>query len=230
MTGCDECAVQLEGAWARCPLCGADAAAGGAGASGVAVARPDPLPSIPLAFSRRRLFRALFLTSLAMIVLSLAAQLLFSGQQGAPGALRIVWLAIVTLWLVTIMAVRKRHNLAKGTLYLVVIVSAMSVYWDYLTGWHGWSLSFTIPIVCGSSILALMITVQLTRIEVGDHILYTVVTVLLGLAPIVFLVLGWVSTSIPSLICGSLSVITLALLQTTRGAEVRHELKKRLNV
>lgn len=223
MRRCKACRVGIEGEWAHCPLCGT-VTSGDRGYEG------DPLPAIPLSFSRRHLLRVLFLTSLAMIALSFAAQLFFNGEQGSPGALRIVWIGIVSLWLLVIMAVRKRRNLAKGTLYLVVLVGAMSAYWDSLTGWHGWSLSYVIPIVCGSAMLALMITVRLMRIEVGDHILYTVVTVLLGLVPVVFFVLGWVDHPLPTLICGSLSFITLGVLQATRSSEMKHELTKRLNL
>jgi len=68
------------------------------------------------------------------------------------------------------------------------------------------------------------------RIEVGEHILYSGLTVLLGLAPIVFLALGWVNNPVPSAICGALSLITLVLMQFARGPDVRHELAKRLHL
>jgi hypothetical protein len=55
-------------------------------------------------------------------------------------------------------------------------------------------------------------------------------TVLLGLAPIVFLALGWVNNPVPSATCGALSLITLVLMQLARGPDVRHELAKRLHL
>ncbi|MFC7375744.1 MULTISPECIES: DUF6320 domain-containing protein [unclassified Brachybacterium] len=251
MTRCPECRIHIEGAWDRCPLCaapvvadapvgtGASAGAGagagagadaGGGADAVTRAPDSPFPAVPLRFSRRRVLRALFLTSIAVIIASFLAQLLFSAELGRMGVLRSVWLGISAMWLVVLTAVRTRRNLAKSTVYFVVLVALVCVYWDYLTGWHGWSVTFAVPIVCASSILALLITVRLMRIAVGEHIVYSGLTVLLGLAPIGFLAFGWVTTPLPSAICGALSVVALVLLQLARGPDVRHELAKRLHL
>ena len=220
MRRCTACAVDIEGTWTRCPLCAApvegDATAG-------------PFPAVPLRYSRRRVLRVLFLTSLTLIVASYVAQLLFSRDATGIGVPRSVWLGVITMWLVVLMAVRKRRNLAKGTVYLVVVVNLVSVYWDYLTGWRGWSLTYAIPIVNVCSIVALMITVRLLRTETGEHIVYSGLTLLLGLAPIAFLAVGWVTNPLPSSICGAIG-LTLVLMQLARGPDLRHELAKRLHL
>lgn len=221
MRRCSECSVDVEGAWTRCPLCAAalvgDATAG-------------PLPTVPLRFSRRRVVRALFAASIAVIVGSFAAQLLFSRGAADLGVLRFVWLGVITMWLVVLMAVRKRRNIAKGTVYLVVMVGLLCVYWDYLTGWHRWSLTYAVPIVCACSIVALLIAVRVLRTEVGEYIVYSGLTMILGLAPLGFLAFGWVTTPLPSAICGALSVFALVMIQVTRGVYLRHELTKRLDL
>lgn len=221
MRQCTECHVRVEGTWSRCPLCSAHLAGH---------ASPSPLPDVPLTFSRRRLLRILFLASLAVIGASFLAQLLFPHRASDIGALRSVWLGIATMWLIVLMAVRKRGNVAKGTVYLVVLVGLLCVYWDYLTGWHRWSLTYAVPIVCACAVVALLITVRAMRIDVGEHIVYSALTVLLGIAPLIFLALGWTTTPLPSAICGVLSVLVLGLLQIARGPEVRHELAKRLHL
>lgn len=221
MRRCAECAVDIEGAWTRCPLCGGPVA-------GEAVR--DPLPAVPLKFSRRRVLKVLFLTSIAVIVASFAAQLLFNRGLDEIGVLRSVWLGVATMWLLVLMALRKRRNVAKGTVYLVALIGLACVYWDYLTGWHGWALTYAVPIVCGCAVVAVLITVRVMSIEIGDHILYSGLTGLLGLAPIGFLALGWVTNPVPSAICGSLSIFALVGLQLVRGPEVRHELAKRMRL
>ncbi|MFV0432676.1 MAG: DUF6320 domain-containing protein [Leucobacter sp.] len=223
MMRCDACAVGIEGFWSRCPLCDAEIPATGG-------AVPSPLPDVPLKFSRRHVLRVLFITSLALILASLAAQLIFSRGLDGIGILRSIWLGVTAMWLVVLMAVRKRRNVAKGTLYLVVIVSLVCLYWDYLTGWHEWSVTYAIPILCTCSIVAVLITVRVMRIEIGEHILYSSVTVLLGLVPIVFLLLGWVTDPIPSVICIVLSLLVLALVQLDASDEMKHELRKRLHL
>ncbi|GAA4517723.1 DUF6320 domain-containing protein [Brevibacterium yomogidense] len=221
MKRCAQCSVDIEGPWGACPLCGTVTAG---------EASPDPFPAVSLEFSRRRVFKILFLTSLAVILASLGAQLLFNRGEDSIGVLRSLWLGVTAMWLVVVMAVRKRRNVAKGTVYLVVLVGLLCVYWDYLTAWHGWSLTYAVPSLCACSIVALLITVQIMHIEVGEHVVHTGLAVLLGLAPIGFLGFGWVADPLPSVVCGVLSLIALALLVFTRGAEVRHELAKRLHL
>ncbi|SJM65082.1 DUF6320 domain-containing protein [Gulosibacter sp. 10] len=221
MRRCEACRIDVEGNWARCPLCSAPLAGGSV---------PSPFPAVPLSFSRRRVLKVLFLSSLAVIVLSLAAQLLFSRDRADIGVFRSIWLGVSAMWLVVLMAARKRRNLAKGTAYLVVIVSLVCVYWDYLTGWHGWALTFAVPAICACSVVALLITVWVMRIETGEHIVYSGLTVLLGLVPILFLVLGWVDTAWPSVACVALSAVTITALQVAGGHVARHELAKRLHL
>lgn len=221
MKHCAECDVKIEGAWEQCPLCATPT---------TGQATRSAFPAIPLSFSRRRIFKILFLSSIALILGSFAAQLLLDRGSAGFGALRSLWLGVSAMWLVVIMAVRKRRNVAKNIVYLVTVAGLVCVYWDYLTGWHGWSLSYAVPIVFGSSIIALLITVRVIRMEVGEYIVYSGLTVLLGLTPIVFLVFGWVTHPLPSAICGAISVIALVVLQVYRGAEVRHELAKRLHL
>ena len=78
MRRCGTCAVDLEGDWRTCPLCGA-ATEGDAS--------PDPYPTVALEYSRRRIFRLLFAASAVVILGSLGVQLLFgNGTMSASGA------------------------------------------------------------------------------------------------------------------------------------------------
>ncbi|MDN5558777.1 MAG: DUF6320 domain-containing protein [Ruaniaceae bacterium] len=221
MRRCNECCADVEGTWTHCPLCGS-ALAGEA-------TRPA-IPPIPLRFNRQRVFKALFVSSIVVILGSFVAMFLLRRTLDDVGIVRSVWLGVSAMWLVVVMAARKRRNLAKGTVYLVVLLSLVSVYWDYLTGWHAWSVTYAVPIICASAVVAIQILVRLMRIEVGDYIVYSGLTALLGLTPIVFWAAGWITHPLPSLICVVLSLGTLVPLQLARIAETRHELAKRLNM
>lgn len=221
MRRCTECAVRIEGNWSRCPLCGSHL---------VGHPSPDPLPSVPLRFSRRRLLRILAVISLVLVALSFGVQLWLGHRPAEFGAVRSVWLGVCTMWLVALMAVRGRRDLARSTLALLIIASLVCTYWDYLTGWHRWSLTFAVPIMCGCAIIALVILEHVMRLEVGEHALYSALTVLLGIVPILFLLLGWVTTPVPSAICVVLALLSLALLQLERTADVRDELAKKLHL
>lgn len=221
MTRCTECRVDIEGAWSRCPLC-----------AGSVSGEPSlsPIPAVPLRFSRRRVFKALTITSIVVILASFAVQLLFNSGSSGIGAVRSVWLGVCATWLLVLMMVRKRSNVAKSAVYFVALGSLIAIYWDYLNAWSAWSVTYAVPTLCAGSIVALTITVRAMRIDVGDHIVYSGLTVLLGLTPVLFLSLGWVTNPLPSLICGALSFLTLVWLQLTSGREARHELSKRLHL
>ncbi|GAA2186840.1 DUF6320 domain-containing protein [Leucobacter alluvii] len=221
MRRCEECAVTIEGTWATCPLCQTAL---------IGDASPDPLPSVPLTFSKRRILKALFFASLAVILVSFVVQLFFARDLDGIGVWRSIWLGVTAMWLVVLMAVRKRRNVAKGTVYLVALIGLVCVYWDYLGGWQRWSLTYAVPIVCASAIIALLITVQLLRIDVAEHLVYSGLTVLLGLAPFVFLVFRWVNNPWASWSCIVVSLVALGDVQILRGREMRLELAKRFHL
>lgn len=221
MRECARCAIAIEGDWHRCPLCGAPTH----GEPGI-----DPYPTVALEYSRRKLVRLLLIASAVVIAASLLAQLLFGTDPSGIGVGRSIWLGIITMWLVAVTAVRKRRNLAKSTVYFIVVAGALTAYWDYLTGWHGWALSYAIPSLCAGAILALQITVRILRVDAADHIVHTGLAVLLGLTPLVFLGFGWVHAPLLSLGCGMLSLIALAHLLISRSGEVVHELRTRLHL
>ncbi|AZZ39999.1 hypothetical protein C0Z10_09815 [Acidipropionibacterium jensenii] len=220
MKRCRACRVSIEGDWEVCPLCRGPVEG---------EATTSPLPRVPLVFSRRRVLRVLFVCSLVVILGSFAIQLLFHRGTSGIGVLRSIWLGVVAGWLVVLMAVRKRRNAAKGTVYLVLVVGGVSAYWDYLTGWHGWSLSYVVPIVCASSIAAVLIAVRVMRMEVGDHIVYSGLIGLLGLVPILFLVFGWAPNPIASWVCVAISAVGL-MRMLAWFPEARRELAKRLRL
>lgn len=221
MRQCAECSVHIEGDWPECPLCAAPT-------SGQPT--PSPFPDPPLRFSQRRVLKVLFAVSLIVIVSSIVNQLIFPDWFESIGDWRFVWLGVITMWLVVLTGVRKRRNFAKGTLYLLVILWFICVYWDYFTGWEGWSLTYAIPIVASFALVAVLIVVWTTRIEVGEHIIYSALTAVLGLVPAIFLILHKVSDPIPSIICVALSVFTLIVVAVVRWRHIRHELGKRFDL
>jgi peptidoglycan/LPS O-acetylase OafA/YrhL len=190
----------------------------------------SPFPAVDLGFSGRRLSRTLFATSLGVVLASFGAQLLFGHESNDIGLLRSIWLGVAAMWLVVLLALHKRHNVAKAAVYLVVAGGLVCAYWDYLTNWPGWSLTYAVPSLSACATIAVLITVHLMRTDVAEHILYSGLLVLLGLAPLVVLVAGWVENPWPSVACVIISLVLLVHLVRTRGADARHELAKRLHV
>lgn len=220
MSHCPDCDADVRGDWRGCPLCG-EPLAGGSNPA------PAPWPDVPLRFDSRQVMRVLLLVSVVVIAGAFGALVIFP----APfNGLRLTAFGLAALWLVVVIAVRKRRNVAKSIVYLVVVTSLLSLYGDYLGGWRGWSTTYVIPITCSASIIALLIAVRIARMRPGDYVVYSWLTILMGVVPALFVAFGWVTNPLPSWISVGLSVLMLVAMQAFRGGEIQHELSKRLHV
>lgn len=221
MKKCKECRIQVTGRWQTCPLCGRELEISGNQSS------PDPFPKIPLTFNRRKTFYLLIIYSVVFILFFFALEVF---QPAEIQRLEYVLLAVMSLWLVVLILIRKRRNIAKGIVYLILSFSTLSLYFDYISGWQGWSLTYAIPIVCGTSLLAMSIAVRVIRLNVGDYVLYMQLAAVLGFIPFFFLLLDKVSAVWPSWFSILLSSIMLLSVLGKHRAEIFAELKKRMDV
>lgn len=223
MSRCIECRVEVRGEWAVCPLCRAPLEPGG-GELGGAVA-PAPWPDLPLRFDWRVVLRLVVWVSVLVI----------GGTLGAMVFIPVPWVRLMvmgfaTLWLVALITIRKRRNIAKVIVYLVVVFAGLCVYADHLSGWRAWSTTYVIPILCGASIIALLVAVRLARMRPGDYLVYSWLTLLFSVIPALFLAFGWVTHTLPSWISVAMGFAMLVWMQVFHGAEVQHEVRKRLHL
>ena len=217
MRKCDQCLVDIKGDWLTCPLCHQPL-------KQLEKVTPSAYPDVPLQFNKQRIIKWLVGLSLLVIIAIFAFAFIWRGEiRLFEGSV----LAVGTIWLVLLIILRKRRNVSKSVLYLLVSLSLVSVYLDYLLGWSGWSLTYSIPIFCSSSLLGMFISIILVRMKPGDYTLYLVVADILGLIPAVFLFMGWVSVSIPAWLSIVLSVLMLIFILTFRWSDIQRELKKR---
>ncbi|WP_027108306.1 DUF6320 domain-containing protein [Lacticigenium naphthae] len=220
MKYCPECKIELKGDPPNCPLCEATVI------DRDGEVEPNPYPEIPLRFRRERIFRYLIGFSLLIILSYILAELFFDLS---VGFVEYLLFAVVSLWVSMLILIRKRRNIAKSIVYLLVTFSLLSLYLDAIQGWSGWSLTYAIPSISISALLAMQISVRMVRMEIGDYILYIQLAALLGIIPGVFLLFNWTSSPVFSLFSfGLSSVFFLGMLIRHRYA-IRLELKKRLD-
>ncbi len=221
MRYCHHCNAPNRGEWDQRPLCQTtlDEAAD--------PVLPDPYPKIPLRFNKEIVWKYLTLISFVLIIAFLLIELIWIGRMEN---LQLALFGIMSMWLSVLILIRKRRNIAKGIVYLIVSLSLLCIYLDYLSGWSGWSTTYAVPIICSFAIISLYIAVRLVNLGVRDYVLYLLTAALLGLLPALFLTLDWVTTPLPSSLSVMMSAVTLVIILLYHGGEIWRELEKRMHV
>lgn len=216
---CKKCGVQVRGAEIFCPLCQHRLPGG----------PEEPVyPKIPTVYRQHEFFfKCLILCSVAAGVVCAAVNLLIPGN-GFWSVF--VALGILCFWVSLAYAVRKKDNIPHTITVQVFLISILSVGWDFITGWHGWSLDFVIPIACSTAMLSLFIIAKVMRLPPEDYLVYFMVDILFGVVPLVFYLTGLTRVAVPSVVCISLSILSLAALIVFEGREMLRELIRRVHV
>jgi hypothetical protein len=219
MRTCKKCGVKVRGAETVCPLCQHRLSG-----------EPEEAvyPQIPTVYKQHEMFfKCLILSSVAAGVVCVAVNLLLPA--GGFWSVFVV-LGILCFWVSLAYAVRKKDNIPKNITGQVFLVSVLSFGWDWLTGWRGWSLNFVIPIACSVALLSLAIVAKVMRMPPGDYIAYFTIDIVFGIVPLVFYLTGLISIATPSVVCISLSILSLSALLVFEGKNMLQEMAKRFHV
>ncbi len=221
MQYCEKCKVSLKGNNKICPLCG-----------GIVQKQeeeaPEVFPFIPTIYQEFNiLLRTMIMVSITAIIITFAVNLIFT--RSSNWSLFVAG-AVLCMWISLYFVIRKRHNIPKTIVWQVVLLTTISVIWDILTGWRGWSIDFVFPIACVAAILVIPIAYRILKIGVRDLLIYIFMDAIFGLIPMIFLAFGFLQIIVPSIICAAVSAISLAAIIIYEGDNMKSELKKRMHI
>ncbi|MFC6464723.1 DUF6320 domain-containing protein [Marinilactibacillus sp. GCM10026970] len=218
MNQCPHCQAMVKGEWLKCPLCGQQIME-----LEQAEVASDPFPAIPLRFNRARVTELLTLISVVAVVIYFLVQWLWSFEFFG---LDYIIFGIMSMWMVVLIIIRKRRNITKGILYLILLLSGISLYFDFINEWSGWSITYSIPIICIFALVAMFLAIQMVRLDTEEYVLYLQAAALLGFIPLIFLLLGWTTQPLPSLISFMISTMMFWSVIILHGKEIRRTLRK----
>lgn len=221
MQYCNQCRVRIRGRNERCVLCGNTLSDSGAEAS------ERIFPEIPPAFESHMALRIMIFISFAVAIASFAIRILFPTNVNWP--IYVVF-GLGSMWLGLIVVLSKRHNIPKTIMWQVTVVTFLSILWDWLTGWRGWSVDYLIPIVYVAAIIVMYITAKIMKLSIRNYVTYAFIACLFGIIPVLFIVFHWVQTLYPSILCVTISVIFLAAIIIFQGDNIKKELGKGLHI
>lgn len=222
MQYCNYCRVYIRGNTRKCQLCGNILTA-----DSCEDKQQEVYPRIPPAYERHLAVRIMLFISIVAIVVNFAVYIMFPISIKWPV---FVVFGLLSMWISLIMVIRKRHNIPKNIMWQVTIALVLSIFWDWRTGWRGWSLDYVTPIVCIAAMLVMYVTAKIMKLSIRDYIIYSLIDGLFGIIPILFILLNWVNVYYPSIICVGTSIIFLSAIFIFQGENIKIELDKRMHI
>lgn len=138
---------------------------------------------------------------------------------------------VASMWLASSIGFFKRYNLLKNAMWQLVIMTNVSILWDWLTGWRGWSVDFVLPIVSVAILLFMFVIATVQKWPAKEYMVYLVMASVYGLfVPLLLLVFGAVSLQWPSLIGIVVCFLSLVGILLFKWKEFREEMDKKFHV
>lgn len=220
MLECEYCKVEIEGEFQSCPLCNGIL-------SGESTVN-STFPLIPTIYQEyNKLIRIMIFISIVTSVVFVAINMIFLK---IPRLSIIIIAALACMWMGLILIIRKKDNIPKTIMWLVALVTALAVIWDYSMGWMGWSINYVLPLVCTATMIIMAIAGKILKIGPKDYIVYILIDSLFGFIPIIFLAIGLLKVTFPSIICVATSAISVSALLLFQGQNTKQELNKRMHL
>ena len=184
-------------------------------------------PTILPFYQSHLAIKTMIFISIASIVVSFAVNMMFPSTINWPLLLVFV---LISIWLGLIVIVQKRYHIPKKIIWQVAIISSLSIFWDWKTGWRGWSLNYVIPIACVSAMVIMYVTAKIMKLSIKDYITYSLIDGFFGIIPILFILFDWVDVVYPSIISVAVSIISLSAIFIFQGKDIKAELNKRMHI
>ncbi len=187
----------------------------------------NAFPEIPPFYESQLALKIMVFISIVAVVVSFGISMIFPSRINWP----ILFLfAVISIWVGLIIIVQKRYHIPKKIIWQVVIISILAVFWDYETGWRGWSLDYVIPIACVSAMIIMYVTAKIINLSTRDYITYALLDGIFGIIPVVFLIFDMVNVIYPSIISIGFSIISLSAIFIFQGKEIKSEINKRMHI
>ncbi|MBC7087621.1 MAG: hypothetical protein H5T96_03905 [Tissierellales bacterium] len=220
MKYCEYCKVYIPEDREICPLCGNKLEI-------ISEDNEQIFPKIPSIFKRNLALKIMGFISVVTIIMSFALYYIFPTRINWP---LLVFFGIISVWLDLFFLIRKKTHLPKKIIWQVLIITILSILWDFYTGFRGWSIEFVFPIICILAMLVMYILALVMKLSINDFITYILIDIFFGIIPIIFIVLNLVEIIYPSIISATISIISLSAILIFEGKNILYELKKRMHI
>ena len=141
-----------------------------------------------------------------------------------------VILGILSFWLTFSTGINRKHGFMRILFAEIISIITLSIIWDFITGFHKWSLMFVLPLICIAYTITFLIIRIFTSYTKKEYILYTYLNSLIGLIPLYFILENKLSILWPSYISVSTSIFALIFLFIFNHHTLEAEIERRLHI
>lgn len=187
----------------------------------------EVFPQIPPFYESHLALKIMIFISIIALVVSFGINMIFPSDINWP---ILFMFAVISIWGGLFIIVQKRYHIPKKIVWQVIIISILAVFWDYKTGWRGWSLDYVIPIACVSAMIIMYVTAKIMHLSNRDYITYILLDGLFGIIPVIFIIFDLVNVVYPSIISVGFSIISLSAIFIFEGKDIKAEMTKRMHV
>lgn len=187
----------------------------------------DVFPEVAPFYKSHLALKIMIFISIVALVVSFGINMIFPSNINWP---ILFMFAVISIWVGLIIIVQKRYHIPKKIVWQVVIISILAIFWDYQTGWRGWSLDYVIPIACVSAMIIMYVTAKIMHLSIKDYITYVFLAGIFGIIPVLFIIFDLLAVIYPSIISIGFSIIALSAIFIFQGKEMRTEISKRMHI
>lgn len=220
MQHCEHCHVKINETRDHCPLCGNALEKEG-------LPLKTSFPVIPPYIKSQSKLKVLLFVSVVLVILSFTLYAFYPTELNWP---LLVLLGLTSLWLDLVFLVRKRFHIPKKIVWQVFILSLLALFWDWNTGWRGWSITYVIPFLQILALVLMYAIALIMKLQSKDFITYAFMSALFGFTPLLFLLFDWVSVHYPAILSITTSSIILSAILILQWDSIRSEFMKRLHM
>ena len=219
MQYCPKCRISIRGNKTECPLCGGRV---------TGESEPGGFPILERnRFSHMSVVKVGTFCLLTFFIIMNALEILYD--------FKLAWVPFAVMgaliaWGDLMVGIYYRNNLIKTLFVETYLAMAVCILIDTLTGWHGWSLAYVLPI---GFVMLVFVTIGVGRaanLRLEEYIIYIFVTILLSMLQI-FPVLAHVNpVAFPAVACMALLLIEACAAVIFRFRDLRSAVEKMFNL
>ncbi len=132
-------------------------------------------------------------------------------------------------WILAFIGLAKRRDLLKNAVWQMIVVSLLLTFWDFLTGWKGWSVNWGIPLTVTAVLLLMAGITAVLKLSPERYMIYFLMVCTVGLVWFGLAFFGVLTVRFPSALCGILSFLVLAAFLIFQRQTMADELKKKFH-